>query len=75
MRAEPSMLNVKWLQRIAINIYEKEKFHAQLSWAWKKLITLGPSCMESDSESVITSCMSLRYKCPSIRTPECDIIG
>ena len=23
------------------NIYEQEKFHAQLSWAWKKFYNLG----------------------------------
>ena len=24
------------------NIYEQDKFHAQLSWAWKKFHNLGP---------------------------------
>ena len=39
-----SLINVKmptifW----HFNIYEQEKFHAQLSWAWKKFYNLGAS--------------------------------
>ena len=32
---------LKCQQLLAFNIYEQEKFHAQLSWAWKKFYNLG----------------------------------
>ena len=37
------------------NIYEQEKFHAQLSWAWKKFYNLGPWSCLSLKENEYTS--------------------
>ena len=37
------LINVKMLSIVDnFNIYEQDKFRAQLSWAWKFFITLGP---------------------------------
>ena len=42
-----------------LNIYEQDKFRAQLSWAWKGFITLGP-----DQVLIRTNRLTLRLSVP-----------
>ena len=41
-----SLSDVKFIMLINVNIYQQDKFRAQLSWAWKKKLTSGARILE-----------------------------
>ena len=49
--SEPKKSQISWY----FYTYEHLKFHAQLSWAWKKFYNLGPDCSKEQSDQGLHS--------------------